>query len=205
MTDLKEFHDRLRRTPIIPGIKDRSHVQLALESKARIVFYISGTIFDLMEAAKAFRDRGVTLLAHIDLIDGIGRDRSGMEFLVKEIGVDGILSTRSNLLKTARDEGLLTIQRVFAVDSDALKSGVQVVRNTSPAALEILPGPFVPEIIELLPLKSLPPVIASGLIKTREAARRILSAQGIVSASTSNPGLWNWRPAAPQRMIESSG
>ncbi len=194
MSNQQQFYDRLKSTPIIPGIKDLSHVPIALKSKARIVFYISGTIFDVIETKRMLRDHDVALFAHIDLIAGIGRDRSGMEFLANEIGVDGILSTRSNLLKNAKDQGLLTVQRVFAVDSDAIKSGVQVVRNTSPAALEILPGPFVPEIIANLPLKSLPPVIASGLIKTSAAARRILSSSGIVSTSSSNPDLWSWRP-----------
>lgn len=193
MGNQQQFLARLKSTPIIPGIKDRSHVPIALNCGARIAFYISGTIFDLKEAMKAFRSHDVALLAHIDLIAGIGRDRSGMEFLAKEVGVDGILSTRSTLLKLAKDQGLLTVQRVFAVDSDALKSGVQVVRHTSPAALEILPGPFVPEIIEMLPLKTLPPVIASGLIKTSDTAGRILRSPGIVSVSTSNPKLWPWR------------
>lgn len=192
MDQVDPFYKSLRQTPVIPGIKDRRHIRAALERDSRIIFCLSGTIFDLIETAEEIRGQDVWLFAHVDLIEGIGKDQAGLEFLAQRVGVAGILSTRSYLLRAAQKQGLLTIQRVFAVDSDAVKTGVQVVKNTSPTALEILPGPVVPAIMRHLPEKDFPPVIAGGLIETTEGVRKILDTPGIVSVSTSDRTLWGW-------------
>lgn len=190
MLQPEEFYQRLRETPVIAGIKDRGHLRIALEHKLKIVFCITGTIFDLMKMMEEIQGRDVLLFAHVDLLEGIGKDQAGLEFLARHIGIAGILSTRSFLLKSARKQGLLTIQRVFAVDSDAVKTGIQIVQNTSPAAIEILPGPVAPAVMRHLPERNFPPVIAGGLIETAERVREIVSTPGIVSVSTSSQTLW---------------
>src|SRR5690625_7958346 len=45
------------------------------------------------------------------------RDASGIRFLADEIGIDGIITNQKNFITHARKLGLLTIQRVFILDS----------------------------------------------------------------------------------------
>ena len=61
------------------------------------------------------------IFIHIDLSEGIGKDRSGIEYLSRS-GADGIISTRANLIRIAKEFGLLTVQRFFAYDSQGVKS-----------------------------------------------------------------------------------
>jgi hypothetical protein len=47
---------------------------------------------------------------------------------VIEMGVDGIISTRTNIIKFARQEGLTTVQRFFIVDSHSVDTTVELVQ-----------------------------------------------------------------------------
>jgi len=51
------------------------------------------------------------------------RDASGIRFLADEIGIDGIITNQKNFITHARKLGLLTIQRVFILDSAFIKQG----------------------------------------------------------------------------------
>ncbi len=51
---------------------------------------------------------------HMDFIEGLGKDQKAIDYINEVIGPDGIISTRSNHIKYARDIGLFTIQRFFS-------------------------------------------------------------------------------------------
>lgn len=61
----------------------------------------------------------------MDLMEGIGKDRAGIR-LLSRMGVPGIVTTKSNLVKYAREEGICAIQRLFIVDSESLKTAIRV-------------------------------------------------------------------------------
>ena len=71
---------------------------------------------------------GKYVMVHIDLAEGIGKDRAGIEFLAG-CGVDGIISTRSQIIRFAKDLHLLTVQRFFALDSKGMESIDDAIRN----------------------------------------------------------------------------
>ena len=134
------------------------------------------------EAIKA----GKILFVHIDLADGIGKDKSGIEFLAS-CGVRGIISTRNQLISIARDIGLLTVQRFFALDSQGIES-IREVSNISCAdLLEIMPG-VIPKVIEKFTEKNIA-VIAGGLIETKAEVLTALQA-GAGAVSTGKSELW---------------
>ncbi|HLT58185.1 MAG: glycerol-3-phosphate responsive antiterminator [Limnochordales bacterium] len=186
---MSAFVARLRKTPVIAGAKDVQAVAQALEAGIGIIFFLTGTIFDLARATELVRPSAAMLFAHVDLLQGVGRDPAGIRWLGQELGIDGILSTRSNLIKAARDEGLHAIQRLFILDSEALRTGLKVVASTQPDAVELLPGLVVPNIQHRVPFASLPPVIAGGLVETEAEVRTILQTPA-VSVSTSRAQLW---------------
>lgn len=186
---MSPFIARLQKTPVIAGVKEAAQVALAVEAGVGIVFFLTGTIFDLARATALVRRTSALLFAHVDLLQGVGKDPAGIRWLGQQLGIHGILSTRSNLIKAARDEGLYTIQRLFILDSEALRTGLKVVASTGPDAVELLPGLVLPNIQHRVPFASLPPVIAGGLVQTEEEVRTILKTPA-VSVSTSRSQLW---------------
>jgi glycerol uptake operon antiterminator len=185
----EEFHLLLKRSRVIPGLKTLPMLRRACAARAPVVFFLTGTIFSLRDAVSYCNERGTLLFAHVDLLHGIGKDPEGMRYLAHEIGVSGILTTRSFLVKAAAKEGLLTVQRLFALDSEALKTGLEVIRTSRPDAVEILPALVLPSIAYRLPFSELPPVIAGGLLETRTEVEAVL-ATPVVAVSTSRPELW---------------
>ncbi|NPV54838.1 MAG: glycerol-3-phosphate responsive antiterminator [Firmicutes bacterium] len=184
-----EFISRLRANPVIAGVKSLKDVDVAIRSGLDVIFLLTGTIFDLREAVARARAGGRIIFGHVDLIDGIGKDKAGMRFLAEEIGVDGILTTRNALVRAAMAEGLIAVQRLFLLDSESLKTGVNVVQSTNPHAVEVLPGLVLPAVVHRLPVRALPPFIGGGLIETREELDAVL-ATGALGVSTSKKALW---------------
>ena len=188
----RELKEKLSKRPIIAAIREFWDIAIALEKKVAVIFVLCGDIFDLMRIKREIRDSGVLLFAHLDLIEGIGKDKAGIKFLKQEIGIDGILTTRSRLIKFAKKETLFTIQRLFILDSEGLGTGISVVRECSPWAIEILPGIILPRLKDDLARQNLPPIIAGGLNRTEKEIKEVLKS-GALAISTSRKELWGFK------------
>lgn len=190
------FFEVLKSRPVIAGLRDSAGVQLAIQHGVGVLFILGEDIFALRESvAKAHAERRL-ILAHVDLIKGIGRDEAGVRFLARELEVDGILTTRANLIGPARREGLIAIQRLFVLDSESLEAGLPTVARAAPDAVEVLPGVILPTIAQHLAGRgTLPPLIAGGLIRTTAQVDAVLHA-GAVAVSTSESSLWGY-PGTP--------
>lgn len=123
---------------------------------------------------------------HIDLAEGIGKDKYGILWL-KNLGADGIISTRTQLVRAAKDVGILSIQRFFMLDTKGMHSVMETIENTRPDFIEIMPG-VIPKALRLFSSGSIP-VIAGGLIETKAEVTDALSA-GAVAVSTGKKELW---------------
>lgn len=184
---------RLRKKPVIGGMKQGANLRRALADGVEVFFALTGTIFDLELTAARIREADRMILAHIDLLEGIGRDAPGIRYLARNLGVHGILSTRSALIRAAKAEGLIAVQRVFLLDSEALSTGLSAAARGGPDAIELLPGLVIPGIVHRLPVRQLPPLIGGGLVETVAEVEAILSA-GAVAVSTSREELWSYPP-----------
>ena len=94
------------------------------------------------------------------------------------------------LLKRAGELGLMTIQRLFVMDSASLRHGVNLLRTTRRDMLEVLPG-LVPKAITQLRGAVGKPIIAGGMITERAEVEQALAA-GAAGVSTSVEALWRW-------------
>lgn len=181
----KELLDSLERVPVIAAVKDNGF-DSALNSPTEVIFYLKANILTVAQRVKAAKEKGKTVFVHIDLAEGVGKDRAGVEYLAK-CGVDGIISTRSQLVAIAKDFGLLTVQRFFALDSQGLDSLRDMSANTCADMFEIMPG-VIGKIIERF--KNGPvPVIAGGLIETKAEVTGAIAA-GATAVSTGKKELW---------------
>lgn len=186
-----EFFERLRRRPVIAGMRDTAGMEAAIRQGVQVFFILGEDIFSLVESVARAHAAGRLILAHVDLIKGIGRDEAGVRYLAREVKVDGILTTRANLIGPAKREGLIAVQRLFLLDSESLETGLPAVERAAPDAVEILPGVILPLLAPRLGRASLPPLIAGGLIQTRTQVEEILGA-GAIAVSAGARELWGY-------------
>lgn len=199
MGNIRErFFESLKARPVIAGLRDSTGVEAAIRHGVGVLFILGEDIFALQDSVAKAHAEGRLILAHVDLIKGIGRDEAGVRFLARTLGVDGILTTRSNLIGPAKREGLLAVQRLFVLDSESLEAGLPTVEKAAPDAVEMLPGVILPTIAGQLARRgTLPPLIAGGLIRTAAQVDAVLSA-GAVAVSTSETSLWGYSRSADQ-------
>ncbi len=177
----------LRKSPVIAALRDVTNVTLHGLPNIGIVFVLGGTIFDLPRIVVEAKRCEKMVFADIDLVKGIGKDASGVHFLAKESKVDGIITTRSNLIRSIQKEGLFAIERMFVLDSESLAGGLAVIEKSNPDAVEILPGLIVPKIIKRIRSITPIPVIAGGLITDEAEIHGILDAGAVGVSATSLP------------------
>ena len=102
---------------------------------------------------------------------------------------DGIISTHPSLIRRARHQGLLTIQRAFILDSLSLNNLSGQLEQGKPDFVEILPG-IMPRVITEISTRTRVPVIAGGLLRDKADVMAAMRA-GASAVSTSAPELWD--------------
>ena len=179
---MADFAGFLREVALIPAIKSREELDLVLTGDKKLVFVLFGDILSIADIVARIKAAGKMVLVHLDLIDGLNSRDVAVDFLAKKTQADGILSTKANLVKYAKSQGLLTVQRFFVLDSLALKNIEKQFPLEYADAIEILPG-LMPKVITRLAGLIDKPIIAGGLISDREDVRSALNA-GAVAVST---------------------
>lgn len=186
MSNLEEL---LVENPIIAAVKNDEALETAVNSKAQIVFVIYGNILNIEDICKKLKAGGKTVFVHMDMIEGVKGDSKGIEF-IKRIGNPyGIITTKQSNIKYALQLGLKTIQRVFIIDSQSMKTGINSINSVMPDAVEVMPG-IASKIISQMQRDVHLPIIAGGLIDNQSDIMESISA-GAVAISTSKTKLWN--------------
>jgi Glycerol-3-phosphate responsive antiterminator len=83
------------------------------------------------------------VLVNVDIVGGISADASGLGFLSQHI--EGVISTHRHVIELAKEKGLFTVQRLFAINSGAVEQGVRLIRRAKPHCVEILPALAYPK------------------------------------------------------------
>ena len=178
----------LRRNPVIPAVRGPDNaLEAALAGDHEAIFVLGGDIFKVLGRV-GVQGRRPHVYVNVDLVGGIASDASGLRFLSGR--VEGIISTHRHVIELAKTSGLITIQRLFAIDSGAVERGLKLIRRAEPRFVEILPALAYCEIAERYSEVLDLPVLAGGLLKGREDISTILKA-GAIGVSTSHRGLWN--------------
>ena len=180
----------LKRAPVVPAVRGPdSALEAALGGEHAAIFVLGGDIFKVLGRIAA-GGRRPAICVNVDLVGGIASDASGLRFLAGR--VEGVISTHRHVIELARSSGLVTVQRLFAIDSGAVERGLKLIRRAEPQFVEILPALAYPQIAdryrEVLDI----PVLAGGLLEGQEDVEAILNA-GAVGVSSSHQGLWGTR------------
>lgn len=178
-----------RETPIIPAIRNIDHLDRALEAHGTVIYFLTGDpeiCEDLMQKTIA---AGKLPIINLDLFNGFSRDKHAVNYL-KRCGARGIISTHLDPLRHARTIGLYAIQRTFLLDSGAMDTITNQLKHTPVDALEVLPAPVAPKLLDLVrAIAPEMPIVGGGLIRTMKEVEDLLS-QGLDGVSISNPEMW---------------
>lgn len=173
---------------IAAAIRTEKDFSKALKSRVDVVFLLHSNIITVNQSVKEIHGAGKKTFVHLDFAEGIGKDRAGIEFLAKN-GVDGILTTRTNIVRIAKEYNLTTVQRFFIVDSHSLNTSMESIKISKPDIIEIMPGIVTKKIKEFRE-EITTPIIAGGIIETEQEVIAALEA-GADIVSTGEVELWN--------------
>jgi len=186
LTPIRAFCDE---TPIIPAIRKQEYVEQAAASRGKLVYLLTGDPENIEVMIQKILAAGKIPIVNLDLLNGFSRDRFAVNYL-KKVGARGIISTHLDPLRHALSIGLYGIQRTFLLDSGAMDTITNQLKNSPVHALEILPALVAPKILDRVRSLGLDlPVVGGGLISTLKEVEGLLE-QGLSAVSTSNTQMW---------------
>ncbi len=182
------LNDILYDCPIIGAVKSDEDLLECLNSPVQIIFILYGNILNISDITKKIHEKNKIPFVHIDLIEGLSNKDIACEYIKNNTMAKGILSTKPSLIKKAKEIGLLSVQRLFILDSLALKNSLNQIKESKADFIEILPG-IMPKVIKILSEIKNKKIIAGGLVTKKSEVTSILSS-GAIAVSTSNKEIW---------------
>lgn len=174
---------------IIPAARSMKDFEFLLSSALKNIILLDVHIAQLPYIRRMAEQSGKNLILHADLVQGLRSDEAGAQFLCQVIKPAGIISTHSNVISTVKKHHIISIQRIFLLDSHSLETSYRIMRTSDPDYIEVLPG-MMPQIIQEIALKSKRPILAGGFIRSLSDVELILDS-GAMAVTTSSRSLWS--------------
>jgi glycerol uptake operon antiterminator len=188
-SSVKRLEEAFGQIPVAAVIRRGEDLPRALASQVPAIFFLRAPAFHLGPLVWAVQAKHKMAFVHIDLIAGLGKDRAGVTFLAREIGVNGIITSHSGLVAAARAERVIAIQRLLLYDDMALPSAMTALEHARPDIAEVLPGVIFPLVVDQIRARLPLPIIVGGFV-TEQAQRDAALHRGAVAISTSTAALW---------------
>ena len=186
MSEVSVF-DRKR---VAASVRTEEDFLAALDSSVDVIFLLYSNILTVGEHIQKSHDAGKKVFVHMDFTEGIGKDRAGLQYL-KGLGADGILTTKTSMIRPAKEAGLITVQRFFILDSHSVDTALDSIRIAKPDVVEIMPGVVVKKIKEFAD-KVNTPILVGGLLEFPEEVDAAIEA-GATAVSTADRILWDYK------------
>ncbi len=178
----------LEKNPTIAA-SNYENLKTAIESNVSAIILMEGRLSNLIEDDFRYYLNKKDIFIHVDLLKGLSNDSESIKFLKENINIKGIVSTKSSTLRAAKKQGLLTIQRIFLIDTKSLKNTIESVKENNPDAVEVMPA-LSNSIVEYIKEELNRPVILGGLVRNKKDILNALES-GADGVSFSKSDLWN--------------
>ena len=173
---------------ILPAARKVKDLERLLKLSYEYIVILDTHISQISSIVQLAKLHGKKPLLHADLIEGLKNDEYAAEYLCQVVKPAGIVSTRAGVIAKTKQNGLLAIQRLFLLDTNALEKSYAMFKRTRPDYIEVLPG-VIPHMITEVSERTGIPVFAGGLIRTVNDVEQAISA-GASAVTTSNAELW---------------
>lgn len=184
----------MRHYPIIASVTKEEQFVQVLQSDVKRVNLMIGHIGNIEEYIRQLHDAGKQVYAHIEMISGLGRDAHSIAYLCDKFKADGIVTTKSSAITAARQAGIKSIQRIFAIDTAAMTTAVRMINSTNPDEVELMPG-LMPRVTRELKALIKQPLIVGGLIRHEHEMVEALES-GADYISSGDPLIWQHAEAS---------
>lgn len=185
----QRISEALAEAPIIAAVRDREGLEAAVAAPVTVVFILAADLGNLAERVAFCRAGGKLPLVHLDMVAGLSKDQAALAYLSDVVKPAGVITTKPALIKPAREAGLAAVERIFLLDSLSVQTGTRLALAHHPDFVEVMPG-TMPEVIESMRRQIALPLIAGGMITTKEQVIKLFGA-GVTAVSTSRPELWS--------------
>jgi glycerol uptake operon antiterminator len=193
----------LKRCKTIPVIENRMQFAQVFDSPHILAVLLRHcNLFEFRGLLEQAHRRKLAVYVNADHIHGIHADAAGLRYLADQLSIAGVVSNHPKILALARNFGLETIQRLFAVDSTGLEVALESVDPAHTDLLEISPALVIPYVIPCLSSPLPLPFIGSGLIQTTQQMQGILSA-GAAGVVVARSTLWRNQLAGDEQSLSS--
>lgn len=180
---------KMFKSTVLPAIRNMKDFEKALESNHETIILLETRVSQLQAMVKYLHKHEKKVFVHADLIHGLRADKYGVEFLLNNAKVDGVISTRNEVISIVKKQRIVAIQRLFVLDSQALNHNLEMCKRVNPDYIEVLPA-ILPGIIKEVHEETGIPIIAGGLIRTEQHVEEAIR-NGAVAVTTSTKQLWD--------------
>ncbi len=177
------------RQKVIPAARRIADLEALMKYHYEYVMMLQIHLAQVKYVVDMAHHHRVKIILHGDLIQGLKPDEYGVQYLCQEIKPDGIISTHTQVIETAKKRGVMSIQRIFLLDSHSLDTSYRVLKTYQPDYIEVLPG-IVPGLIKEIKEELRIPILTGGFLRTPKQVHEALDA-GALAVTTSNKTLWD--------------
>ena len=173
---------------VIPAISSFKNLEkflrLNLEYCVILNFHINHLPMVITQLKKADRK----CIVHSGMIKGLSSDNAAVEYLIQTLKVDGIIATKPSVIQVAKRNNVLSIFRMFLIDSTSFEKGVSSFETCQPDMVELLPA-ISYQLLNTVKERITAPIIGGGMITSKEMIDDCING-GMISVTTSEPSYW---------------
>jgi glycerol uptake operon antiterminator len=175
---------------VLPAIRKIEDVEKMMSSNYEYLVILDLHVSRLKPIFQMAKANHKKLIIHMDLIHGLKSDEYSTEFICQEFKPFGLISTKGSVILKARQKGVISVQRLFLLDTSSIEKSFALIERTKPDFIEVLPG-IMPKIIKDIRNRTQREVFAGGFIDTIEEVEQAFAA-GAITVTTSKKDLWKY-------------
>ncbi|MBT2727271.1 glycerol-3-phosphate responsive antiterminator [Bacillus sp. ISL-75] len=175
---------------VLPAIRKIEDVEKMMISNYEYLVILDLHVSRLKPIFQMAKANHKKLIIHMDLIHGLKSDEYSTEFICQEFKPFGLISTKGSVILKARQKGVISVQRLFLLDTSSIEKSFALIERTQPDFIEVLPG-IMPKIIKDIRNRTQREVFAGGFIDTIEEVEQAFAA-GAITVTTSKKDLWKY-------------
>jgi glycerol uptake operon antiterminator len=177
------------RTPdvsgsMLPAIRDGSSLHAALDLGYRQILLERGSLLAMLGPLASAARQGIAIFVNLDAVEGLAPDSAALAFLATDLGFSGVVSVKPHALRDASRFRLRTVQRIHAIDSTGLETGLNSIVSPAPYAIAVAPAVALPMVMPAIRAATNTPVWGTGFVGSVAQAIDVLTAGATVVSST---------------------
>ncbi len=176
---------------IIPAISNYKNIDKFLESKLEYGILMNFHLAQLADIVAKLKQHDKKVLVHSELIKGLSSDEDGAIYLLQNLKVDGIISSKPKVIEICKKRHVIGVYRFFIKDTISLEQSLKIGIKLKPQCVEILPS-YCYDLVEEIKNNLHCEIWLGGLLKEKAQIDSCFTA-GAASVTISDYRLWNYK------------